>query len=412
MRHGGQVTFALRTLTADDLEAVSGVLEYAFGGPPFAEQSEDRDVEFGVVDPARFYAAYDGAEPVVTGGSFGFQMTVPGRRLPVAGVTWVGVLPSHRRRGLLTALMQRMLTDLHEAGEAVAALWASQGAIYQRFGYGPASWHASLTVPSRAAFTVPVQATGLRLVTPTADCLQAAYDAAAATRGGWFDRDEAWWAFRLHDPASRRSGASALRCVVADGVGGVAGYALYRTKPSWGGSGPSGEVQVRELVAADPAVRAQLWRYLLDIDLMSTVSAPMGPVDEPLLHLLAEPRSASPVLSDNLWVRLVDVPAALAGRCYASEVDVVLEVTDDTCPWNAGRFRLTGGPAGATCTATTDQPELRVRAADLGAAYLGGTSLLARAGAGHVVELRAGALAEASLAFGWTGPSAYCPIVF
>ena len=171
-------------------------------------------------------------------------------------------------------------------------------------------------------------------------------------------------------------------------------------------------MQVRELVATTPQARARLWRFLLDLDLMKEVKAFGVGVDEPLLQLLAEPRSARPTLRDNLWVRLVDVPAALGTRSYATPVDVVLEVTDDFCPWNAGLWRLTAGPDGASCTPTSDAPDLALRAADLGAAYLGGTTLAARAAAGHVRELRPGTLAAASTAFGWPGPAPYCPMVF
>jgi predicted acetyltransferase len=398
-----------RTLTADDLEGASQVLEHAFGGP---QHPEDRDVEFGVVEPGRFYGTYDGGSPVAIAGSFDLTMTVPGGPRPVAGVTWVGVLPTHRRRGLLTGLMRRQLDDLHAAGEAVAALWAAEGAIYQRFGYGPAAWDVALKVPSGAAFTRPVTATGLRLTEPDAAVLAPVFDQVAERSTGWAARGPGWWPFRLHDPEHRRAGATALRSVLADGPSGVEGYALYSTDPKWTGGVPGGTVRVREIVTTTPDARARLWRYLLDLDLMSRVETWAIGADEPLLHLLAEPRSATPTLKDNLWVRLVDVPAALASRCYAIDVDVVLEVADEFCPWNAGRWRLKGGPHGATCTATTDAAELEVRPADLGAAYLGGTTLVARAAAGHVVERRAGALAEASLAFGWAGPAPYCPMVF
>jgi predicted acetyltransferase len=323
-------------------------------------------------------------------------------------VTWVGVLPTHRRRGLLTSLMTQLLGDLHERGEAVAALWASEGAIYQRFGYGPAAWDIAMTIPSRAPFTRTVTTDGVALAAPDAAVLAPIHERVAATTPGWFARDDAWWSYRLFDPESRRSGASPLRCVLA----GDDGYALYSTKQEWSNGGSSSTVHVRELVASNPEVRARLWRYLLDLDLMKTVKTHLTAVDEPLLHLLAEPRATVPVLKDNLWVRLVDVAAALSARSYATDVDVVLEVSDETCPWNAGRLRLTGGLDGATCTATTDEAEVAVRATDLGAAYLGGTTLTSRAAAGHVTELRPGALAHASTAFGWAGPAPYCPMVF
>ena len=398
-----------RTLTADDLEAAALVLEHAFGGP---NHPDDQAVEFSVVEPGRFYGTYDGGAPVAIAGSFDLTVTVPGGPRQVAGVTWVGVKPTHRRRGLLTGLMRRQLDDLHAAGEAVAALWAAEGAIYQRFGYGPAAWDVSLKVPSGAAFAAPVAATGLRLTEPDAAVLGPIYDEVAERSLGWTARGPQWWPFRLHDPEHRRAGATSLRAVLAEGPEDTEGYALYSTDPKWSGGVPGGVVRVRELVATTPEARARLWRYLLDLDLMDRVEAWSVAPDEPLLHLLAEPRSAVPTLKDNLWVRLVDVPTALATRCYAIDVDLVLEVTDEFCPWNAGRWRLKGGPHGATCTSTTDAAELQLRVADLGAAYLGGTTLAARAAAGHVVELRPGALTEATVAFGWGAAAPYCPMVF
>ena len=398
-----------RTLSADDLDAVWEVLERAFGGQ---NNPDDRPVEFALVDPKRFYGTYDGDRAVATGGSFDLTMTIPGGARQVAGVTWIGVSPTHRRRGLLTALKRRMLDDLHAAGEPVAALWASEGAIYQRFGYGPAAWNVSLTVPSKAAFNRPVAATGLRLETPDAAVLGPVFDDVAATSLGWSARDAKWWDYRLYDPAHNRSGASPLLAVLADGPDGVAGYALYTTKQDWSGGISSSTVAVRELVAKDAETRARLWRYLLDLDLMKSVNHYIAGIDDPLLHLLAEPRGAQARLKDNLWFRLVDVPAALSARAYSTDVDVVLEVDDAFCPWNAGRYRLIGGRDGATCRPTTDAVDLAVHAGDLGAAYLGGTTLVSRAAAGHVTELRPGTLAPASLAFSWPAVAPYAPLVF
>ena len=403
------VALDTRTLSSDDLDDVWEVLERAFGG---ANNPDDRGVEFALVDPKRFYGTYDGDTAVATGGSFDLTMTIPGGVRQVAGVTWIGVSPTHRRRGLLTALKRRMLDDLHAAGESVAALWASEGAIYQRFGYGPAAWNVSLSVPSKAAFNRPVSATGMRLTPPDAAVLAPVFDDVAARSMGWSARDATWWEYRLYDPAHHRSGASPLLSVLADGPDGVDGYALYATKQSWDGGASASTVNVRELVAKDAETKARLWRYLLDLDLMKTVKVSFAGLDDPLLHLLAEPRAAQGTLKDNLWFRLVDVPAALASRAYATDVDVVLEVDDSFCPWNAGRYRLVGGVDGATCEPTTDAADLAVHAGDLGAAYLGGTTLVARAAAGHVAELRPGTLAAASQAFSWPSPTPYAPLIF
>lgn len=398
----------IRVLTSDEYAGALALLGVAFGGP---SHPDDERVEIALCEPGRFYGAYAGSRLVGTCGSFGFQMTVPGGPRPVAGVTWVGVSPTDHRRGIATSLMRRQLEDLHAAGEPVAALWASEGAIYQRFGYGPASWSLQATIPSRAAFNRTVEAGPLELIPPTAAELSPAFEHARARRPGYYARSQAWWDYRLHDPEHRRKGGSPLLCVASRSSYGVDGYALYSTAPDWGDGGPKGTVRVRELVAAAPSVTARLWRYLLDLDLMAQVSCPVS-VDDALLALLNDPRRAKAVVTDNLWVRLVDVAQALATRSYAAPVDVVLEVTDAFCPWNARRLRLTGGPEGATCAASTDPADLTLDAADLGAAYLGGTTLVSRAAAGRIEEHTPGTLAAASLAFSWPGPAPYCPMVF
>ncbi len=403
------MSHALRLLQRDDLDDAMTLISNAFGG---AHHPDDDAAEIALWEPERFYGAYDGSRLVGTCGSFAFEMTVPGGPAPVAGVTWVGVAPTDHRKGIARSLMRRQLDDLHAAGEPVAALWASEGGIYQRFGYSPAAWTASVDVPSKSAFIRPVEIGGLSLVSPDAAALSPAYDHARARRSGWFARNDAFWAYRLHDPEHWRKGASELHAVVSEGRYGIDGYALYANTSKWDSSLPSGSVRVREMAASSPEVTAQLWRYLLDLDLMANVTQQLLPLDEPLLQLLANPRSAKARIADNLWVRLVDVAAGLSARSYAAPVDVVLDVTDDFCPWNTGRFRLSGGPTGATCTPTQDAAELSLTVNDLAAAYLGGTTLVSRAAAGHVDEERPGALAEASLAFGWAGPAPYCPMVF
>ncbi len=395
----------LRTLRAEELRAAIADVELAFGGAP---HELDTALDLSVLDPARCLGVLEDGHAVATAASFAFSMTVPGAVLPVAGVTWVSVAPTHRRRGLLTSTMTRLLADLRVEGTAVAALWATEGAIYQRFGFGPAAWHTAFELPARAPFGREVDTSGLRLVEAAGSLLATSYDEVAARTPGWWVRNDAWWGHRLHDPEHRRDGASPLRCV----VDGTDGYALYATKGSWGDAGPDGTVFVREVVARTPDASARLWRYLLDQDLMKTVRAWGRPGDEPLLHLLAEPRSARTRISDGLWVRLVSVPDALAGRRYACPVDVVLEVDDDRCPWNAGRWRLVGGPDGATCTRTDEDADLVMGVRELGAVYLGGTSLTARSRAGWVRELVPGALATATTAFGWPGPAPSSPMVF
>lgn len=332
---------------------------------------------------------------------------VPGARIPVAGLTWVGVHPGHRRRGILRSMIARHFAQAHQAGEAVAALFAAEPAIYGRFGYGLAARHMNLTVPRGAALRDVPGAADLRVrlekldVERHAPILRALHG--SIDRPGWTTREtEGTHEASLADPEFLRHGAESLRiALVEDADGAPRGYARFRRKDDWRPEGPRGVVRVPELVALDAAAARALWGVLLDLDLMATVETGMLAPDDPLWYLLVDPRAARPTLGDNLWVRVLDVPAALAQRRYAAPVDVVLQVTDALVPGNAGRWHLVGGPDGATVAPAQADADLALDVRELGAAYLGGASLAALAGAGLVTELRPGALHTVATAFGW-----------
>jgi predicted acetyltransferase len=393
----------IRVGTADDWDAISDLLGYAFHE---TIDQETRDREASVFEPERSLVADDAGAVVGHAAAYTRELTVPGGPVPAAFVTLVGVAPTHRRRGLLGRMMRRQLAEVAAAGrEPLAALWASESAIYPRYGYGLATQRLSLDVALREIG--PPQAplapdARLRLIEPAdaiAD-LAKVYEQLRADRPGYASRDDRWWRAILADPASDRNGATALRGVVHETPQGPTGYALWRTKSGWD-IGPQAEVRVREVLAADPATYAALWRLLLSIDLTRTAKFSFAALDEPLMHMVDEPRHLGARVIDGLWVRVVDVPRALASRRYAVDVDVVLDVTDPLLPQNTGRWRLTGGPGGAACTATDDPADLACTALELGAAYLGGPSLAALAAAGRVRELNPAALAAASAAFAW-----------
>jgi predicted acetyltransferase len=394
----------IRTGTADDWDAVSDLLGYAFH---HTVDQESRDLEGSVFEPERSLVADDGGAVVGHAAAYTRDLTVPGGPLPAAFVSLVGVAATHRRQGLLSRMMGQQLNDIASAGrEAVAVLWASEGTIYPRYGYGLASQRLALDVATheiRPPQTPLAPDARLLLVDPVealAD-LAKVYEQLRHDRPGFASRDDRWWRFVLADLESQRQGATALRGVVHDTPHGPTGYALWRTSSGWDTKGPNAEVRVREVVAADPATYAALWRFLLTIDLTRTASYGFAALDEPLLHQVDEPRRLGARMADGLWLRLVDLPRALASRRYLTGVDVVLEVTDAQLPRNAGRWRLTGGPDGATCTASDHPADLACTAVELGAAYLGGPSLVALAAAGRVRELTPGALIPASTAFGW-----------
>nr|WSX51851.1 GNAT family N-acetyltransferase [Streptomyces sp. NBC_00974] len=395
-----------RILTADEWDVWFDHLELAFGGVP--EISEERELYKSLTELERSLGVWDGGECIGSAGAFSFRLSVPGggALVPAAGVTMVGVSLTHRRRGVLTSLMRRQLDDIRAGGEPIAVLTASDPAIYGRFGYGTAAYCVSVDIDTtRVRLSVPpgTDDVRLRLVDPLKslpDC-ERVYGALVAGRPGMPARQPGWELQALLDPPSGRSGASPLKCVVAEGAGGeVVGYARYHVKPDWEQTGSDGKVQLRTLEALDPAAYAALWRYLFDIDLAWRVRAYGRPVDDPVLHLVSDVRRAEVRQRDALHLRLVDLPAALEARGYGAPLDVVFEVEDRFCPWNAGRWRLTAAAGGAASCTRTDAPaELELSVGELGAAYLGGVTLSSLAAAGRVRALRAGALAQASRAF-------------
>ncbi len=342
--------------------------------------------------------------------TFSLELTVPGpglrtRTTPMAGLSWVAVHPDHRRRGVLSAMMRHHLHGLHEDGrEAISGLFASETVIYQRFGYGDATGALSLTLPRGAALRPLAGAadvrTQLSAIDPDdelADLVHALFHR-TADRPGAVSRPDGATRNLLRDRPWRHRGGEPYRVLVARRDGEPTGYALLRRTPGWEDGRPTGTVNVVELVGTDPQTVHALWSRILDFDLMTTVlTHPLG-LDDPLVQWLVDIRSGAGRREDGLWLRLVDVDRAMVQRSYAGEVDVVLDVEDALCPWNARRWRLATSTEGATCTATSDPADLTVPVQHLAAAYLGGPALAALAGAGLVVEHRPGAVAALSAA--------------
>ncbi|MFD4771557.1 GNAT family N-acetyltransferase [Streptomyces niveus] len=404
------MTTDLRVLEASDWDTWFGTLERAFGGA-LVNSAEEREVWRSVTECERSVGAWDGDECVGTAGAYTFGLTVPGGVVSAAGVTMVSVAATHRRRGILTSMMRRQLDDVRSWGQPVALLTASEPEIYGRFGYGPGTRQLSADIDtSRVSFRMPGgdgadAGIRLRYVAPddARESIESLYARLVPGRPGMLERRPGWDRKLLVDPPESREGASALQCVLARRGEGddaeVVGYALYRIKATWDAAGPSGTVVVDQFAALDPVTNATLWRFLGGIDLTSSVSVSNLPVDDAFQFLVSDVRRSSIRLRDSLYVRLVEVGAALAARTYQAPVDVVLEVDDAFCPWNEGRWRLTGDEKGASCERTADASDLSLSVRELAAMYLGDTSPAALARAGLVRELRPGALAEASVAF-------------
>jgi predicted acetyltransferase len=391
------------------LEAV----ELAFG-----EQLRDEDAAdwARLLEADRTLAAYDGDEVVGNAAVISFNLTVPGGVVPTAGVSMVGVRPTHRRRGLLRALMRRQLDDIHERGEPLAALWASEGGIYQRFGYGLASLHAEIKVDTqRTAFRRPHAPSGSVRIVSAGEARKAApavFDAVRESRPGYFTRSDAFWDVEIfRDAEHQRRGASAKFWVLHATDGRTDGYAWYRIRGEWESDGSRSELRVGELIAQNVGAHLDLWRYLFDVDLIAKVNAWNLPPDDPILLTILEPRRLNLSLGDALWLRLVDLPAALGARGYRADGEITLEVTDEFCPWNAARWTLRADGGVASAVPASVEPDLQLDTTDLAAAYLGAFTFTQLAAAGRVRECRPGALRAADDLFR-TDIAPFCPAVF
>jgi predicted acetyltransferase len=384
----------------------------------FSERLRDEDAAAyeSIFESDRAIAAYDGDRVVGTAGIFSFDFTITGGVVPAAGVTFVGVQPTHRRQGILRRMMLRQLADVHDRGESTAILWASEGSIYQRFGYGLATTLTRLSVErSRSAFRTPhVPAGTIRLVeTDEAKRLvPPIYDALVPTRPGFFNRTTAFWdAEFFRDPEHWRHGAGAAYYAIHEVAGEPDGYARYRVRDKWDDSGPQSTVIVTEKMATTPAAHLDLWRFLLDIDLMAKLEAWNVAPDDPLILNALEPRRLGIALGDALWLRVVDVASALAQRRYAGDGRLVIEVADELCDWNDGRWSLAVEDGVPLVEPTTEAADLAMDVTDLAAAYLGGFSFVQLADAARVRELQPGALSRADGLFRTERPP-WCPKVF
>src|SRR5919197_896327 len=394
----------IRAVHPEEWDAFCQVFAVAFGETlPDERRAQARDMfEFD-----RGMTAEDDGELVATGGAHSLELTLPGlTSVPVGGLTWISVLPTHRRRGILRRMMERHFDDVRRRGEPASILYASESIIYGRFGYGPATQLVSYQIdPRRAAFTHPVDGSGqVRIVgeKQALELLPPIFDQARRRRPGEITRTGEWWTLVLSDPEWRRDGAAAALNVVYQPAPDqpAEGYARYRMKSHWDDMLAAGTVRVEEVTALTPRAHAGLWRYLLDLDLAGSVEQFNGRVDELLRGRLADPRRLRPTQAgDGVWLRLLDIPAALAARRYGVADRLVLEVTDTFRPRTGGRFPLEGGPHGAACPPPAEEPDIVLGVAELSATYLGNLRFSALAAAQRATEVIPGALHRADRMF-------------
>jgi len=408
------VSLEIRSVPADGLrrwaESVS-----------FANTEELTDEVWRDVAPEveldRTFGAYDGDQVVGGGSIFSFDVTVPGgAALPSAGVTWVGIMPTHRRRGALRMLMTRMFEDARQRREPLAVLWASEGSIYQRFGYGLSTLASSIDLErDRAQLVSTSPAVGtVRLVDidEARRLLPPIFEHNRSQFPGFYSRSPEWWKLEmLADYKWARRGFERKFFAVHERDGRPDAYAIYRARQEWSNSVPGSQLQVEEILALDGEALREMWRFIFGIDLIKRITTRAGSVDEPLLSMLAEPRRLNLRLRDGLWLRVLDVPSAFERRGYAADGTIVLEVRDEFLPDAGGRFRLAAKGGRGAVERTTEAAEIALDAADLGALYLGGFTFAGLARAGRTQELVDGARARADAIFHSPAP-AWCPQTF
>ncbi|MFJ7959149.1 GNAT family N-acetyltransferase [Streptomyces sp. NPDC096319] len=392
----------IRSTTVQDLGVFVDTLHAAFGRFPDRPAEDGGGVWWSALEMDRgLLALADDGQPVGTAGAYSFELTLPGEVLvPVAGVTAVGVLPSHRRRGTLSAMMRHQLTELRARGELLSVLLASEATIYGRFGYGPATYTGRLTVPRhQGALGLPRARgaadadTGSVEVLRRAECgelLEEVYDRYRRAQPGALSRPHRWWERGAGQPPV--SPAPRYVAVHRDAAGVPDGYASYSI-------GDAETLTVDETVATDDTVFAALARFLLGHDLVSRVVFKHVPADHPLRWRFADFRAAEAGGdTDWLWVRLLDVPGALTTRGWFADGELVLDV-DDPFLGERGRHLLTVRDGKAECVPTDREPDLSLDVRDLGSAYLGGTAPSTLVRAGHVRAHRPGAAALADALF-------------
>jgi predicted acetyltransferase len=398
----------LRSPTEADFPSFLAPLSIAFGDE-FTEPEIENDRHGIELD--RFFGAFDGDTPVGLSGAYTFRLTTPGGEVGAAGLTAIGVLPTHRRRGILRLMMTRLFEQARERAEPVAVLWASEAAIYQRFGYGMATLQTQIEAQKdKVRFARPVESRGRVRIVDRDEAVERfppIFEAGRATRPGSLTRIEDMWRYQLlNDAEWMRNGNGAKVRALLEVDGEARAYVVYRMKSDWDNFGPKSIATVVELVGLDAESEQVLWQWIFSIDLVGVVRTWRGPMPHPLQLMITEPRRLIATVSDAMWLRIIELPAALEGRSYRGPGSIVFEVTDDFCPWNAGTWQLAvADPDGvAKVTGTRAAPDLSMDIRDLAAVYLGAFSFAQLAAAGRVRECPPGALAAADELF--TTPSA------
>ncbi|HEX2625448.1 MAG TPA: GNAT family N-acetyltransferase [Candidatus Limnocylindrales bacterium] len=394
----------IRTIREDEIATWFETFSYAFH---FWQNDPQQMAELRgrYIDLERAFGAFDGDVMVGTYRSFASRLTLPGlARVPVGAVSAVSVRPTHRRRGILTRMINRDLRESAARGEVASILIAAEWPIYGRYGYGPATWHARWTLRVRAASFRQPAVGSIDVINAKAarQLLPELYARVAAAQPGEIDRNEQRWDTELGlvDVPGRPPWRGAV-AIHRDAAGEADGFARYHGEEHWEDGIPDNIVVVDDLRGVTLEAELDLWRHLAQMDLTATIKAETRREREPMQWHLADGRAARVTgLSDMLWLRILDVPAMLGSRTYERDGDLVIEVEDalaDGPGPAAGRYRLNVRTGSAACERTDAEPDITVAVSSLSAAVLGGTRLADATRAGGATEHRPGALRELDL---------------
>jgi len=378
----------IRPVVEDEYAAF--VLAFIEGFADDLPSDDFADLIRRTLPPERTLAAFDGDDIVGTFGGYHLDLTVPGGgSVGMEGTTVVTVFPTHRRMGLLRSMMDAHLANAAGAGYAIAGLWASESGIYGRFGYGLATHNLSWKMKGPGiAFRNGLAIDRVRRIKATAakDVLTPIFERVLPTRPGMYARTSEWWDELLLDEDWMKRGRTSKRYVVHDGPNGPDGYVIYRQKPDSGDDGHSdGRVIVSELITETPSAEASLWAYLTRIDMCPNVESWNVPVDDPLPMMVTEPRRlGSKGPSDAMWIRILDVVAALEARTYEEDGAITVALVDDFRPDTSGTFRISVENGMATVAPSEEEPAVSIDSDALGALYLGGGDALAYAAADRI----------------------------
>lgn len=408
------VMYEIRTIGADDLELFRSRVSRGFGGDIDTDDAAEERFR-AIFDYERTLAAFDGDDIIGTASGFSLGLTVPGGLdLPMGGTTIISVQPTHRRKGVLRALMDRHLEDVASREEPLAGLWASETPIYGRFGYGPATLRLSANMSSKALDLTadPSNGTVRLLESDKAESvLKTVYEQARTTRPGMLTRSEAWWTHRrMADPESGRGGKSAKRHAIFEEEGTVTGYASYRQQSKWEDFISDGEVEVIEVITTSPAAHTGIWAFLTSIDLFPNVAWWNMPIDDPLPFKVSDQRRVARKLIDGLWVRVMDVSAALSARSYDADGVVSFRLEDSARPETSGTYRLEVENGVGECERVAGDADLAFETDVLGSLYLGGGDAMGLAAAGRI-EGDLGSVSTLHRLFRTDTPP-WCPEVF